>query len=99
MFNWAFKKIVKLREKVAVDLGGGDVEKPFLDHLEDLRTMIVRMCITLLVVTVITFFFCKELVTVIEYPLVLADLQGKILLPNFKPTGAFMTAMNVSLMA
>jgi Sec-independent protein secretion pathway component TatC len=99
MFKWAFNKIVKLREKVAVDLGDGDVEKPFLDHLEDLRTMIVRMCITLLAVTVLTFFFCDDLLNIIEYPLSLAGIREKITLQNFKVTGGFMTAMNVSLVA
>jgi Sec-independent protein secretion pathway component TatC len=99
MFKWAFNKIVKLREKVAVDLGDADVEKPFLDHLEDLRTMIVRMCITLLAVTVLTFFFCEDLLKIIEYPLVLAGIKDKITLQNFKVTGGFMTAMNVSLVA
>jgi Sec-independent protein secretion pathway component TatC len=99
MFKWAFSKIVKLREKVAVDLGDGDVEKPFLDHLEDLRTMIVRMCVTLLVVTVITFFFCEDLLKIIEYPLTLAGIKDKITLQNLHVTGGFMTAMNVSLVA
>jgi Sec-independent protein secretion pathway component TatC len=97
MFNWAFKKIVKLREKVAVDLGDKDVEKPFLDHLDDLRTMLVRMCVTLLVVTLGTFFFYQELLALIRYPLVLADIADKIILQNFKVTGGFMTVMNISL--
>jgi Sec-independent protein secretion pathway component TatC len=99
MFNWAFKKIVKLREKVAVDLGDSDVEKPFLDHLDDLRAMIVRMCVTMIIVTVGTFVFHEELLKIIQYPLVMAGIQDKVTLQNFKVTGGFMTAMNVSLVA
>ncbi|MFZ4766596.1 MAG: twin-arginine translocase subunit TatC, partial [Roseimicrobium sp.] len=99
MFNWAFKKVIKLREKVAVDLGDSDVEKPFLDHLEDLRTMIVRMTVTLLSVTILTFFFCEELLAIIKHPLVMAGIADKITLQNFKPVGGFMTAMNISLVA
>lgn len=99
MFNWAFKKIVKLREKVAVDLGDNDAEKPFLDHLDDLRTMIVRMCITLLVVTLGTFFFYQELLALMRYPLTLAGIADKIILQNFKVTGGFMTVMNISLVS
>jgi sec-independent protein translocase protein TatC len=99
MFNWAFKKIVKFREKVAVDLGDGDVEKPFLDHLDDLRTMLVRMCITLIVVTVGAFYFYQELLALIERPLVMAGIRDKVSLQNLKPIGGFMTAMNVSLVA
>ncbi len=37
MWNWLFKKVISMREKVAIDLGDNDPEKPFLDHLEDLR--------------------------------------------------------------
>lgn len=99
MFNWLFKKVVNLREKVAVDLGHGDTEKPFLDHLEDLRKMIVRIAVTLLVVTLGTFFFYQELLAIIEYPLVSAGIRDKISLQNLKVTGGFMTAMNISLVA
>lgn len=99
MFNWAFKKIVKLREKVAVDLGDNDAEKPFLDHLDDLRKMIVRMCVTLLVVTLVTFLFYQELLAAMRYPLELAGIADKIILQNFKVTGGFMTVMNISLVA
>jgi len=99
MFNWLFKKVVTLREKVAVDLGTEDEEKPFLDHLEDLRNMIVRVCITLLVVTLGTFFFYQELLLIIEQPLVMAGIRDKVTLTNFQVTGGFMTAMNISLVA
>ena len=99
MFNWLFKKVVTFREKVAVDLGEGDSEKPFLDHLDDLRTMIVRMAVTLLVMTLVTFFFIEELMTIMTYPLVMAGINDKVTLQNLDPTGGFMTAMNVALVA
>ncbi len=47
MWKWLFSKVIKMREKVAIDLGEEDAEKPFLEHLEDLRTMLVRMAMTL----------------------------------------------------
>src|SRR5688572_3560235 len=99
MSNWAFKNTVKFREKVAVDLGAGDEENPFLDHLDDLRSMIVRIVTTLLIVTVITFIFCEDLVRIITYPLTLAGIADKVTLQNFKVVGGFMTAMNISLIA
>ncbi|MEY4483624.1 MAG: hypothetical protein RL693_1076 [Verrucomicrobiota bacterium] len=99
MFNWLFKKIVTMREKVSVDLGQGDSEKPFLDHLEDLRVMITRMAITLLVVTLGTFYFYQEILAIVEYPLVSAGIRDRISLQNLKVTGGFMTAMNISLVA
>jgi Tat protein translocase TatC len=99
MFNWIFKKVVTLREKVAVDLGGADEEKPFLDHLDDLRKMIVNMVVTLLVVTLGTFFFYESLLKIIDYPLMMAGIYDKVDLQNFKVTGGFMTVMNISLVA
>ena len=99
MLNWAFKKIVTLREKVAVDLGQADQEKPFLDHLDDLRSMLVRIAVTLLVITLGTFLFYQTLLAVVEYPLVMAGIRDKVSLQNLKVTGGFMTAMNISLVA
>ncbi len=99
MFNWLFKKVTTFREKVAVDLGETDVEKPFLDHLDDLRTMIVRMVVTLLTVVIVTFVFIKELIAIITYPLVMAGIADKVQLQNLKVTGGFMTAMNISIVA
>lgn len=99
MFNWIFKKVVTLREKVAVDLGGADEEKPFLDHLDDLRKMIVNMVVSLLVVTVGTFLFHKELLGILFAPIGFAGLSGKIVVQSFDITGPFMTAMNVALVS
>ena len=99
MWKWLFQKVIKVRERVAVDLGEGDVEKPFLEHLEDLRTMIVRMAITLCVMVVVTFFWAKDLIALIRFPLHLAHLEDKIVLIPIAPTDAFMVQVNVSMMA
>lgn len=99
MFNWLFKKVVTFREKVAVDLGQQDEEKPFLDHLEDLRAMIVRMATTLLIVAIVTFVYADKLLAIIRGPIHAAGLQDKINLVTLKVTGGFMTAMNISLVA
>ena len=97
-------KMFKMREKFAVDLGQGDVEKPFLEHLEDLRTMIVRIAITLIVAVFGTFVFYKELIQIILQPLVWAEVSpdrssAMKLLISTDPTGPFMTAMNVAMIA
>ena len=96
------KKVFKARDKLAMDLGKGDEEKPFLEHLEDLRTMFVRMAVTLLISTIGSFFFYKEIFNIIMYPLVLAGMAGSqqeanTLLFNPDPTGAFMMAVNTSM--
>ncbi|MCB1275795.1 twin-arginine translocase subunit TatC [Prosthecobacter sp.] len=105
MWSGLLQKVFKVREKVALNLGGkGDEEKPFLEHLEDLRTMIVRMVMTLIISTIATFVFYQELFAAILYPLVRAGFvkdieEGRSFLVNIDVAGPFMMAVNVSLIA
>lgn len=104
MWKFVLHKMFKMREKFAVDLGTGDSEKPFIEHLDDLRTMIVRIVMTLLIATVGTFVFYKELIRLIVQPLLWANVAptekaAMDLLISTDPTGPFMTAMNVALIA
>lgn len=104
MWKFVLHKMFKMREKFAVDLGTGDAEKPFIEHLDDLRTMIVRIVLTLLIATVGTFVFYKELIRLIVQPLLWANVAptekaAMDLLISTDPTGPFMTAMNVALIA
>ncbi|MCP5547086.1 MAG: twin-arginine translocase subunit TatC [Akkermansiaceae bacterium] len=57
------RKVIDLREKAHPDH-----EKPFLEHLEDLRIMITRMVITLLISMIICFTFQKQLMEVLRRP-------------------------------
>jgi Tat protein translocase TatC len=52
-----------------------DEEKPFLEHLEDLRSMLVGMVATLLVATVVCFAFHKQLTDILRFPLERAGLE------------------------
>lgn len=103
MWSGILQKVFKVREKVALNLSGNtDEEKPFLEHLEDLRTMIVRIVVTLLVSTIGTFVFYKELFRAIQLPLIFAGLAkdeagATQLLQNIDVAGPFMMAINVSL--
>ncbi|MES2598239.1 MAG: twin-arginine translocase subunit TatC [Verrucomicrobiota bacterium] len=104
MWQGLLNKAFKAREKIALNLNPNDEEKPFLDHLDDLRTMLMRMIITLLVSTIGTFIFYKELFRIILYPLVLAGFAPDIdsamgLLINTDIAGPFMMAVNVALIA
>lgn len=105
MWSGILQKVFKVRDKVALNLSSGtDEEKPFLEHLEDLRTMIVRMVTTLVVSTIGTFVFYKELFRAILYPLVLAGFAKSIeeaqgILINIDVAGPFMMAVNVALIA
>jgi sec-independent protein translocase protein TatC len=57
------KKVFQLRDKA-----NPDHEKPFLDHLEDLRIMVTRIVITLLISMVVCFSFREELMAIIRKP-------------------------------
>jgi len=105
MWSGILQKVFKVREKVAMNLGGkGDEEKPFLDHLEDLRKMIVRIAMTLLVSTLGTFCFYDRLFEIIKYPLwatgvIKTPEQLKNMLQILSPQEGFLMVMNLSLIA
>ena len=61
-----FKHIFSFREQE-------DEAKPFLDHMGDLRLMIIRMAVTLVVTSVVAFFFRDWLAAVIQRPLLVVD--------------------------
>ena len=46
MWQGLLSKVFKVREKVALNLGKSDEEKPFLDHLDDLLSMHVSKDVT-----------------------------------------------------
>jgi sec-independent protein translocase protein TatC len=50
-----------------------DDAKPFLDHLADLRVMLIRMAVVLVIAMIGAFFFRDLLATVIQRPLVAVD--------------------------
>lgn len=55
-------RLFKLREE-------SDVAKPFLQHLEELRGMLIKMVLTLAICTSGSLFFQKDLVHLMEGPL------------------------------
>lgn len=57
------KKVIQIREN-----SHPDHEKPFLDHLEDLRVMVTRIAITLLISVLVCFSFQKQLMHVLRIP-------------------------------
>lgn len=59
------KKIFQLREKT-----NPDHEKPFLEHLEDLRIMITRIVAVLTLSTVVCFIFRDQLMDILKKPVV-----------------------------
>jgi sec-independent protein translocase protein TatC len=60
---YLLKKVFELREKAHPDH-----EKPFLDHLEDLRVMLTRVIITLVISMLVCFTFQKQLMQILREP-------------------------------
>ena len=57
------KKLLTLR-----DQANPDHEKPFLDHLEDLRLMVTRIVLTLLISTLVCWIFRNQLMDILRRP-------------------------------
>ncbi len=74
MLKLAFEKLFKMREKNAsrarpgADEGFDPHEKPFLDHLEDLRYTLMKVGVTLFVATIICFTFHEKIFELIQIP-------------------------------
>jgi sec-independent protein translocase protein TatC len=70
------KKVFQLRDKA-----NPENEKPFLDHLEDLRVMITRVVLTLLISMLVCFSFQDQLMVIIRKPVdqVMAIHESKML--------------------
>lgn len=60
---FVLKKLFELRDKTQQD-----EEKPFLDHLEDLRIVITRVVLTLVIAMGFCFAFRNELMSIIRAP-------------------------------
>lgn len=60
---YLLKKVIQLREH-----SHPEHEKPFLEHLEDLRVMITRVVLTLVISMIACFTFNKQLMAFFRYP-------------------------------
>ncbi|MFC7336111.1 twin-arginine translocase subunit TatC [Haloferula chungangensis] len=60
---YLLKKVFQLRDKA-----NPDMEKPFLEHLEDLRVMITRVVLTLIIAMAACFAFQKHVMDVLRAP-------------------------------
>lgn len=60
----ALKDVFRFR-----DLPDSETSKPFLEHLEDLRRMVVKMVIALVLAMILCFAFRSELVRIMQAPL------------------------------
>jgi len=91
--NW-LNKFFKFREQ-----SDGDVVKPFLEHMEDLRWMIIKCVITLVVAMAISFFWVDDLMNLLQAPLDAVDpnLKGEVI--TRKITDAFVISIQLAFYA
>ena len=65
-----FAKVLKLRDKLTSKRQKltDDVEKPFLEHLEDLRKMLMKITITMICTLMITMFWYEDFFKIVKLP-------------------------------
>jgi competence ComEA-like helix-hairpin-helix protein len=87
------------RMRAGADEGYDPHEKPFLDHLEDLRKTLMKIIITLLITTMFAFAFNKQIFAFVLYPVMLADLGDKINFITLAPQEILMLSIKVAFFA
>lgn len=96
MFFKLLSKIFQKREEGSGPKQDGDLVKPFLEHLEDLRWTIIKMVITLFVMMIVCFVFAHDLFKFLEMPLIWAGLVPKEVLRSGTVVGPIMSAIQLS---
>jgi sec-independent protein translocase protein TatC len=92
-------KLFKKREDSSKSGEDGDIVKPFLDHLEDLRWTIIKMAITLMIGMVACFVFAHDLVKILQWPIHWAGIADKVEIRAPSPFNAIMAAIQLSFYA
>ena len=87
--NW-LRKVFHFREQTQ-----GDVVKPFLDHLEDLRWTAIKMGSALIAGMIISFFFVKDINTLVMKPV--TNIGVTLFMPGV--TDGFMISLQISFYA
>ena len=103
-FKPVLSKLFKMREDASRIRSGADVgydahEKPFLDHLEDLRKTLMKIVITLLVTTMIAFAFNMQIMQFVGQPMKLAGLGNSVTFMTLAPQEILMLSIKVSFFA
>ena len=91
--NW-LTKFFKFREK-----SDGDVVKPFLEHMEDLRWVIIKIVVTLIVSMGISFYWVSDLQRIITQPLQAVDAAAADNLVAFGIAKAFTISIHLAFFA
>ncbi len=92
--NW-LKRFLKFREKQH----DGELVKPFLEHMEDLRWTLIKIIGTLVVGMIASFYFVDRLKNVMKAPLVRVDPDAAAHLQVLSPTEPFMVSLTMAFFA
>lgn len=87
-----FQNFFKFRET------GGE-QKAFLDHIEDLRLVLIRMAIALGAAMLLSFVFRTELAAIIQRPLIAVDPSRAANLQSLGVPDSMMISLEISLYA
>ncbi len=79
------------------DAAEGADAKPFMEHLEDLRQMLIRCAVALAVGTAIALPFAPQIFALLKAPLDGAIDRPDLFLQSIEVTGAFTVAMRIAL--
>ena len=84
----------KFREK-----SDGDIVKPFLDHMEDLRWTIIKMIVVQVTTMIISFYFRKDLMDMLRMPLYRVDptLPDQLIITTI--AGSFIISLELAFFA
>jgi sec-independent protein translocase protein TatC len=75
----------------------GDDAKPFLEHLEDFRKMLIKIALALAVTMVLCFMFRSELAGLIQRPLIAVDPARAANLQSLGVADSFTISLELSL--
>jgi sec-independent protein translocase protein TatC len=87
-------KFFNFREK-----SDGDVVKPFLDHMEDMRWTIIKMILVQITAMVVSFYFRKDLMDLLRLPLYKIDpnLPDQLIITTI--AGSFLISLELAFFA
>jgi sec-independent protein translocase protein TatC len=91
--SW-LSKFFKFREK-----SDGDIVKPFLDHMEDLRWTIIKMVLVQIAMMIISFYYRHDLMDMLRAPLYKVDpaLPDQLIITNI--AGSFLISLELAFFA
>lgn len=108
MIKGIFENLFRIREKAAqhrqrarpgADDGFDPYEKPFLDHLEDLRKSIAKVGVIVIIATIASFAFNKQIFAFSLVPIEMANLSGKVKFITLSPQEILILSIKVSFFA